>query len=87
MLRLNKAIVLAESLVSFILLSTFLVLASNFMQNIYVIKNDISVANNKIIEMKKCILIDCKSSAGNDIKTKCQSMEIKNINKDVCIEF
>ncbi len=79
----NKGIILVDCLLSFLVLSTFILLLANYTTRIYELKQEIIAGNQVIDELKVCILTSCDSS--QEIEVKCVSYEIKKTNKELCV--
>lgn len=85
--KLNKGIILEDCLISFLILSTFLVLMTGYMQGIYEIKNEIATGFRQTQQLKECMLVDCELSSGNNLRPICEEVKIKSKEKSVCIEI
>lgn len=87
MSKLNDGIILEDCLISFMLLSTFLLLMSLYLADVYKLQADIVSATNQINSLKICMLNNCALSHGNNVREVCTTYVIKNNNKEVCIEI
>lgn len=83
----DEGIILAECLISFLVLSSYLLLFSAIMVRVYSLKQDIFEASNNVIDLKSCMLYECALSSGNSVYEKCINIAIKGESKEVCIEI
>lgn len=87
MSKLNKGIILEECLFSFLIISTYLLLMSNYMIAIYQLKQEIADSQEQINELKSCMLSECELSAGNSVRKHCQTITIKTRRENVCVQI
>ncbi len=82
---LNKGIILEDCLISFLILSTFLLLMSQYMSEVYDLKQDIGTANQALNQLKLCIISECNLSSGANVREECQNFQIKKATKEICV--
>ncbi len=85
MFKLNDGIILEDVLISFLVLSTFLILMTLYLSQIYELKVEIKNANDKLMTLKACALATCDKSSGNNYSAHCEQIEIKGESDEVCI--
>ncbi len=87
MFKSNEGIILEDCLISFILLSTFLLLMSSYLTEVYNLKRELQMAHEQINNLKLCALSSCEKSMGNNVTEVCESISIKKRNYELCIEI
>lgn len=83
----NRAIILEDCLISFLLLSTYLLLVSGYLGAVYNLKSDLNQANSAVNELKVCMLADCQLSVGNNTHKQCVSLKIKSTTEEACVQI
>lgn len=85
MLRSNDGIILEDCLISFMILSTFILFMSAYLTQVYELKQEIIRSQNQISELKECMLKNCALSDGNQTKQRCIYVEV--IGEEICVEI
>lgn len=87
MRKLNEGIILEDCLISFLIISVFLVLMTTYMEDIYSLKNEIKVDYQELTELKQCMLLSCDKSQGNNTRDICKNIAIKSRKGEVCVSI
>lgn len=87
MFKLNKGIILEDCLISFMLISTYLLLMSAYLGQVYQLQSQIKTGFDVVNEMKVCILGGCEPSQAKTVRTVCDSYLIKQSTKEICVEI
>lgn len=87
MSKLNKGIILEDCLISFLLLSTYLLLMSALLSDVYRLNREIEQAHLQVNQLKSCGLNECELSTGNNVRSHCQVITIKSRSENVCIQI
>lgn len=87
MSKLNKGIILEDCLISFLLLSTYMILMTSYMLDVYNLKSEIDVASEQINTLKSCMLTDCELSRGNSVRQECKLIRVKTRSENVCVQI
>lgn len=84
---LNKAIILEDCLISFLLLSSYLILVTGFLGAVYTLKVELNQANLEVNELKACMISECQLSEGNNIQSQCVAIKLKSTTEEVCVQI
>lgn len=87
MFKSNDGILLEDCLISFLLISTFLILMSSLLTDVYRIKNDLVTSSAKLNDLKSCLLVDCELSSGYNVRTNCAMIQVGHRQEEVCLEI
>lgn len=87
MSKLNKGIILEDCLISFLLISTYLLVMSIYLAQLYQLQSQIKTGFEVVNEMKVCILDGCQPSQPTTLRSVCESYVIKQSPKEVCVEI
>lgn len=83
----SKAIILEDCLISFLLLSTYLILVSGYMGAVYNLKTEVNQANLEVNQLKACMVADCQLSVGNNTRSQCVTLRFKTTTEEVCVQI
>lgn len=87
MSKLNSGIILEDCLISFLILSTYLLLMSAYMLDVYQLKAEVSAASADVNELRVCMLGECELSHGNSVRASCKTLRIKSQRSEVCVQI
>ncbi len=79
----NNGIILTDCLLSFIILSGFILILSMYLTLVYQIKSDIAIANESVNDLKVCILTNCTTS--HSVEKRCIYYDIKTNTRELCV--
>lgn len=83
----NSGIILEDCLISFLLLSTYIILVCTYMGNVYQLKQQVIEASLELNDLKACMFDECRLSTGNNVYQQCQPLHIKQRTEEVCVEI
>ncbi len=81
----NKGIILEDALISFLVLSSFVILMCMYLTQLYNTKNELSQISNANEQLKMCMFNSCLLSIGNNVNEHCEQITYKNKNSEICI--
>lgn len=87
MLKSNDGIILEDCLISFILISTFLLLMTTYLQDVNSIKLEMVAANEQLNDLKTCMLSTCDLSSGQSVYSECSQITVGSRSKVVCVQI
>lgn len=87
MYKLNNGIILEDCLLSFLILSTYLLLMSALLADVYQLNQELNTAHQQVNQLKSCMLKECELSSGNSVRQRCQVIAIKARSENVCIQI
>lgn len=87
MLKSDDGIILEDCLISFMLISTFLLLMALYLQDVNSLKNEISEANSQLFNLKTCMLSKCQLSTGQSVYSECEQVKVGSHSKVVCVQI
>lgn len=86
MFKSNDGIILEDCLFSFIIISTYLLLMSGYLFQLYQLQTDIDQGFEVVSNLKVCILASCEPSLTSSLTTVCDSYQLKQTKKELCVE-
>ncbi len=87
MLKSNDGIILEDCLISFILISTFLLLMATYLQDVNELKLEMVAANKQLNNLKTCMLSNCDLSTGQSVYSECEQIKVGSHSKVVCVQI
>lgn len=83
----NDGIILEDCLISFLLLSTYIILVCTYMGSVYGLKQQIIEASLEVNNLKVCMFEECRLSTGNNVYQQCKQIHIKQRTEEVCVQI